>query len=82
MLDQEAAHAAGFELEHAVRLALGDHIVHGLIVQRDILGLAYPRPRARMHVERVADDGQRAQTQEIHLQQAQLFDGAHRDTGW
>ena len=49
------------ELEHAVRLALGDHIVHGLIVQRDILGL-HIHARVAHEVERVADDGQRAQT--------------------
>ena len=77
---EKAAHAAGFELEHAVRLALGDHIVHGLIVQRDILGL-HIHARVAHEVERVADDGQRAQTEEIHLEQAELLDGAHRELG-
>ena len=63
---EEGAHAARFQLEHAVRLAFGDHVVDRLVIQRDVLGL-HIDPGLAHQVERVADDRERAQAQEVHL---------------
>ena len=75
---QEAAHAAGFKLEHAVRFALGDHVVDGLVVQWNVFGFHIHACVAHQ-VERVANDGQRAQTEKIHLEQTEFFNRAHRE---
>ena len=78
---QKRPHARGFQLEHAVGVALGDHGVHTRIVEGDVLGLdlyalALLHQRLGVH-----DDVQRAQAQEVHLQQAQRLHVAHGELG-
>ena len=78
---QELPHARGFQLEHAVGVALGDHVVHARVVEGDVLG-SYARPAALLHQRLgVHDDVQRAQAQEVHLQQAQRLHVAHGELG-
>ena len=63
---QKKPHAAGFELEHAVGVALGNHAVDLGIVQRNVLRLHLHALPAH-HVQGIADDRQRPQAQEVHL---------------
>ena len=73
---QEQAHAAGFQLEHAVGIPGGNHAVYAGIVGGDVLGLPV-RPFLPHHVQRVPDDGQGAQPQKVHFQKPQTLQGAH-----
>ena len=70
---QERAHTAAFHLEDAVGIALGDHVEHALVVHGNVLG-GHARPAALLdHGQRVADDGERAQPQKVHLEQAEVL---------
>ena len=73
---QEGGHAAAFQLEHAHGVAGGNHLIHRRIVHGDVLGLHVHAVPVH-HVQGIADHGQRAQAQKVHLQKAQPLDGAH-----
>ena len=73
---EEAGHAGAFQLEHAVGITGGDHLIHGGVVQGDVLRLHVDALDTE-HIQRVADHGQGAQAKEVHLEQAQALDGTH-----
>ena len=73
---KEGAHAAAFQLEHAVRIALGDHLINRRIVHGDVLRLHIHTLRAHQ-IQRIPDHRQGSQAQEVHFKQAQLADNAH-----
>ena len=78
-LAQRLAHAARLELEHAGRVALGQHLVGAGVVQRQVLH-RQPLPAGLLdQLDRAVDHVQVAQPQEVHLQQAQRLDIAHRE---
>ena len=69
-------HPGGLHLEHAGGPPGGEHIVDRLIVLRDVLQ-AEVRLAGADHLHRVVQDGEVAQGQKVHLQQAQLLQGHH-----
>ena len=73
-------HAGGFQLEHALGIALTKHFIGIRVV---IVQLADGKLRVLLlHRNlRIPDDGQGAQTQKVHLQKTQFFDLGHVELG-
>ena len=76
-LHDDAPHAGRFELEHAFGRAARDHLKHLRIVLRHVLDAEARRVPAD-HLLGVVDDREVAQAEEVHLEEAQLFDRCHR----
>ena len=75
---QRLLHALGLELEHAHRLAAGQHVVGLGVVEREVREVDALAPGALDDRDRALEHVERAQSQEVHLQQADLLDRAHR----
>ena len=69
-------HAAGFELEHAHRLAAVEDLEGPVVVERDLLDFEIRLALADV-ADGFLDDGEVFQPEEVHLQQAHLGDRAH-----
>ena len=77
----EVLHAAAFQLEHALSLSRADGSIDCRIVIINLIhvdGLSRPLGR---HAGRVLNHCQRPESQEIHLQKAQLLQGRHGKLG-
>ena len=73
---QHLGHAGGFKLEDTLGLAAGQHCVGGGVVVVD--ALVRKRGLFLLHGGLgVADDGQRAQAEEVHFKQAEALDLGH-----
>ncbi len=70
---QQVAHRAAVELEHAQCVAAAQQLVGRFVVQRQRLQVDVDSPVGFHVVDRVADDRQVAQPEEVHLQQADLL---------
>ena len=66
------------ELEDAVGLAVAEQLVGLRVVERDRVDVEVDALGALDLVERVADQRQRAQPEEVHLQEADALDLLHR----
>ena len=77
----EVAHAAGFQLEHPERLRVVEQLVGLGVVERQGLEVEHSAGGALHELHGVAEDGERLQPEEIHLQQAEVADRAHRVLG-
>ena len=77
-LPAQVAHASRFQLEHADGVALVEQVVRLRITERQAVNVDRDAMTALHHLDRVADDGQRLQPEEVHLQQAEITDRAHR----
>ena len=66
---QQLTHATGVELEHPEGVATGEQLVGLLIVRGQCLEVDVDPPVGLDVLDAVADDGEVAQTQEVHLQQ-------------
>ena len=75
-LADQRAHAAALQLEHADGVALPQHLVGRRVVQREVVDVDGRAP-VRQQPDRVLDDGQVPQPEEVHLQQAELLDAVH-----
>ncbi len=71
--------ALGLELEHADRLATGEHSVGLLVIERQRGHVRTTAGGALDDVERILDHVEVAQTEEVHLQQAHGLDWFHRE---
>ena len=80
-LAQRLAHALRLELEDADRVAAGEHLEGLGVVERDRLDVDLDPARAADDLDRVLDHVEVAQAEEVHLQQADLLDRAHRVLG-
>jgi hypothetical protein len=79
---QDVAHASRFKLEHAGCEPLMEDLFVGLvIVQQDALENDAFAAGLRDQLQRVVENGERGQAQEVHLQQAQLLDRHHVESG-
>ena len=78
---QRLAHALRLELEDADRVAAREHLVGLRVVEGDRLHLDLDASRAPDDVHGVLDHVEVAQPEEVHLQQADLLDRAHRVLG-
>lgn len=67
---QQIAHGAAVELEHAEGVAARQQLVGGRIVERQMIHIQIDAAVGLDVVERVTDDGEVAQAEEVHLQQA------------
>ncbi len=78
-LAERVAHAARLELEDAERVAAREHVVGGLVVQRQAGEIAeVDTGRLADDADGLVDDVEVAQAQEVHLEQAERLDVAHR----
>ena len=81
-----AAHAVTFQLEDGRRLALPKHL-EGLarlrvrVVGGDDVQIEIDPLRLFENAQGAVDDGEVGEAQEVHLEHAGLFDGAHRPLG-
>ena len=80
-LAQQLAHARALELEDAVRRAVAEHPVGLRIVQRDRVDVEVDALGPLDLLQRVVDQRQRAEAQEVHLQQADPLDLLHVPLG-
>ena len=69
---QHALHAAAFELEHRLGLAIGKQLVGGRVIERDVLEakVLLALVAGSDQLARDLQDGQRRQPQEVELHQA------------
>ena len=77
-LAQDVAHARALELEHAVGQALAKQLVRLAVVERDVVDVQLGARRALDLGERVLDQRQRAEAEEVHLEEADPLDLLHR----
>ena len=76
-LPAEILHAAGFQLEHAGGAAGVEQRVSFRVLEADGLEIELRVDRAADAVDGVGDDGERLQSEEIHLEQAEFAHGVH-----
>ncbi len=75
---EDVAHAAGLELEDAGgEGAMEDLFVCRYVVERHCRHVEIGAGGALDELERVVDDGEGRQAEEVHLEKAHLFDGLH-----
>ena len=72
-----AAHPRGLELEDAGRLARGQEFEGLRVVERDRVEVDGDLPVGLHHVDRLAQDGQVREPEEVELQQPERLDGVH-----
>ena len=81
---QQRAHRRGLQLEHAHRVARLQQAEGGVVVERHFVDVERGACAGLQEPHALVDDRQRAQPQEVHLQQAEVFHAAHvelRDDG-
>src|ERR1051326_2939718 len=80
-LAQHVDHAARLELEHALRPPFLEEAEDVGIVERDGVDVDAVAGLRLGRLDRVVDHGQRAQAEEVHLEEAHLLDHAHVELG-
>ena len=70
----ELRHAARFHLEHGARLAVAEHLRGQFVFQRNLFDVDRLAAIFFDVLDAVRDDRERAQAEEVHLQQAELLD--------
>ena len=80
-LAQDVAHAAALELEDAVGLPVLEDLIGLRIVERDVVDVEIDAGGPLDLRDRVEDQRQRAQPEEVHLQEADALDLLHRPLG-
>ena len=78
---QDVAHARRFELEDAAGEGLGEDLVGGGIVERQVLGHQLDAVALLDHLERVVDEGEGGEAEEIHLEKRELLQARSCRTG-
>ncbi len=76
-LAKGVAHPRRLELEHPERPRVRQELVGLGVVERESLGVEADSPAFLDESDRVGDDGERPEAQEVHLEKAELLDGAH-----
>ncbi len=74
---QQVAHRPAVELEHPERLAAGEQLVGGLVVETQVVEVERGLAVERDVVQGVVDDREVAQAQEVHLEQAEGLADPH-----
>jgi hypothetical protein len=77
-LAQQLTHPRALELEDAIRLAVGEELVCFLVVQRNRVDVQRDAFGPLDLGQAVLDERQRAQAQEVHLEEADPLDFLHR----
>ena len=77
----EILHAGAFKLEHALAPAAADHVHDRGVIVVDFGKVQRDRSVLIYKIYSVIDDRQRAKTEEVHLEQAKLFERSHRVLG-
>ena len=78
---ERVAHPGRFELKHAERLRLGEHLVRFLVVERQAIEIEVEPAGLLDQRHRVGEHGERAEPEEVHLQEPELLDRSHRVAG-
>ena len=73
---QHVAHAGAFQLEHAHRVAVAQHVVGLGVVVRNLVDVEgrFTQPD---QLQRLLDDGERLEAEEVELHEARLLDVFH-----
>ena len=74
---QQLADAVRFQLEHALGVAALEQRVRLGVVQRQVVQVDLDAARLLDQLDGVVEHRQRAQAEEVHLEQADLFQVAH-----
>jgi hypothetical protein len=74
---QRVAHARTLELEYAVRLPILEDLVALRVVQRNVHQVNRVARRLPDVLHRVVEQGERAEAEEVHLEQANPLDFFH-----
>ena len=77
-LPQDVFHPGAFKLEHAVGQSGRKKLIGFLVVERQRVHVEIDALVLLQHLQRVVDDRQRRQGEEVHLQQTDLLDVGHR----
>ena len=77
-LPQRVAHAGALELEDAGCVALAEHRVRRLVVERQVRDVDLDALRLLDQPDRLVDHVEVAQAEEVHLEEAERLDVAHR----
>ncbi len=77
VLAQNVAHTGRFKLEHAAGVGLRENFVRLGVVKREIVERGLRAGMRGDQVERVLDDVERGEAQEVHLEKRQLFETHH-----
>ena len=77
-LAAQVAHPAGFQLEHADGVRLVQQVERLRVVERNLVDVEALAGGLFDEIERVLDDRQRLQPEEVHLQQAEVAQRIHR----
>ena len=80
-LAAQVAHAAGFQLEHAQSLRVVQQLVGLGVLQRDLVEVNRDALGPKDEFDGVAQDGQRLEPEEVHLQEAEVAHRPHRVLG-
>ena len=75
---EQLAHSGRFKLEDSQSVGLLQHFVGLPVVERDALHVGERLPPQRDVLQRLFDDGERPESEEVHLDEAELLDGLHR----
>ena len=75
-LGQHPLDPGAFQLEHPIGIPGGEHLIHRRVIVRQLI-----HRKIRLEFPNIVltflDDGQVAQSQKVHLQQAKLLNGGH-----
>ena len=77
-LAKHVAHSRAFQLEHADRIALAQHLVGRLVVERHPLDVEFGVALANEGL-RLSDDGQGLEAEEVELDEPRLLDPLHAE---
>ncbi len=77
----EAAHARRLELEHTGTVAGGKHVINPAVVQGHAVKIDFHSMILLRIPDSILNHRQSTQSQEIHFQQSQLFNGGHGELG-
>ena len=80
-LAQNVAHARALELEDAVGRAFGENLIRLRVVERNRIEIEHFAGRRADLFDRVVQQRQRAEPEEVHLQEADALDLLHRPLG-
>ena len=72
-IHNQFGHALRFQLEHALRIAAPQHSAGSVVVQRDVFNINFFAGSFFNIAHSVADNGQSPQPQQIHFEQAEVF---------
>ncbi len=76
-----SAHPGAFQLEHAHRVAAAQQLEGAGVVQRQVVDVEIDLPMLLHQLDRIGQDGEVDEAQEVELQEAERLAGVHLELG-